>query len=316
MPQIQRSATATAPLNALENKETSKNYAFPADKTQLFHRLELTVHQFKKESREKPNTSKVVGTITLPIPTELQDSLSVSYNPVELGGVGAEIVRAVRDLGQSAGELNKTGQELITGVKKAVDKVNKSDMVTTGLAAAGGLVTDLMNAAKANPQAAGIASTVAGGLGPIPQAILRDQLSIARNPHKEILFQGLNFRDSFSFSYDLIAKSEEEAKTISKIVNFLRRSALADYSTKIAGNHFFDIPYIIQPKVVNGAIVHPMQFKECVITSVNVNYHPMNYPAYTRGRDGFKSYASNIRLNIRLQEIELFVRSDIPEDKE
>lgn len=292
-------------------RTTSKNYSFPADKTQLFHRLELTIHEFKKENRDARNYSKVIGTVTLPIPTELQDSISVSYNPVELGGVGAEIIRAARNLNDAQVELNKLGENLINAGKKAIDKANLSD----ALPRAGQFVSDIISAAKANPQASGIASTVAGGFGPIPQAILRDQLSIARNPHKEILFQGLNFRDSFSFSYDLIARSENEAKTIRKMINFLKRSTLADYSAKLAGNHFFDIPYIIQPKVMNGAIPHPITFKECVITSVNVNYHPMNYPAYTRS-SGFESYASNIRLNFRLQEIELFIRKDIPEDNE
>jgi len=300
------------PLKALADaRTTSKNYSFPADKTQLFHRLELMIHEFKKENRDARTNSKVIGTVTLPIPTELQDSISVSYNPVELGGVGAEIVRAVRDPTKGLVELNKTVEEIINAGKKAIDKANLSNF----LPKAGQFVSEIVNTAAKSPQASGIASTVVGGFGPIAQSMLRDQLSIARNPHKEILFQGLNFRDSFSFSYDLIARSENEAKTIRKMINFLKRSALADYSAKLAGNHFFDIPYIIQPKVMNGAIPHPITFKECVITSVNVNYHPMNYPAYTRSL-GFESYASNIRLNFRLQEIELFTRQDIPEDKE
>lgn len=295
---VSEKGTSWNPLMSLSDSGSAPTLEFPNDAKMRYHHMRFEVFEKRRENRNANEQTDPIGVVVLPLPAQLVDSTSVSYNPVELGGVGAEIVKAVRNPTQAGKELGETGKQIAETVKG------------TSLSNFTEKIKSLSDVAKSSPQAAGIINQAAGALGNIPQTVLQSQFSIARNPHKQILFGGLNFR-TFNFSYDLIPRNSKEAITINKICRFFKTALLADYEQSWGGNHFFSVPYTVQLEAYNGSYRHPMKFKESVLTSVNINYHPMNYPAYVRSFGKAEVAPSNIQISLGFQEIELVTRSDV-----
>ena len=110
------------------------------------------------------------------------------------------------------------------------------------------------------------------------------------NDYASLAYQGSNFRE-FSFSWVLVPSSEEEAKRIQAIIEFVRNKALPDYSSTSGIHGLTKFPYMWK---VNPAVGSPikLQLMDSVITNVTVNYTPSGV---------LKTYSSGHPLSTNLE---------------
>jgi hypothetical protein len=223
--------------------------------------------------------SEVNGaTIRLPLPA----NLSADYNPT----YGEE------NLGVAGGAL-KAGDRAIYG---------NSDI--SGMAAAGGALAGLAGAAVKGgvDKLINAAETAAGGSG-FGAAALKVAGGIAQNPHKIVLFTGVDFR-THQFSWKLSPRNREESDLIKYIVNMFTYYSHPEY---VSGGLFFKYPEFFEI-----SFRHPeylFQFQPCVCTDVRVNFHGQGFPAYVRNSDGSGPPApAEVEFSLTFKETEIITK--------
>lgn len=222
------------------------------------------------------------GTIRLPLPA----NLSTDYNPTY----------STPDLGMLQGSVIKPFDRAIYGN----NDIPGQAAAGAGLAAIGGAIA--MGAAgqtaagQAASQLAGAAGLDAAGLA----AALKVGGGIAQNPHKIVLFTGVDFRDH-SFSWKLSPRNRRESDTIRKIVEMF---AYYSHPEFVAGGLFFKYPEFFQIKFARDSYLFRMRPSVC--TDIKVDYHSQGTPAYIRNRDGSGEPApAEVSLSITFKETEI-----------
>jgi hypothetical protein len=273
--------------------------SFPNDLKQLGHWVEFTAYETKglgTDLLQKANFGTKIngGTIKLPMPA----NLSTDYNPEYTNGT----------LGAGAsGEALKAGDRAIYG---------NNDV--PALAAAGGAM-----AAAAAGGAAGAASGIAKAFGiEVPPAVsgavgatqdtgaaaLKVLAGLAQNPHKVVLFTGVNFREH-QFSWRLSPRNRNESNAIKLITDMFAYYAHPEY---VAGALFFKYPEFFRIK-----FRHPdylFQLQPSVLKDIRVNYHAQGYPGYVRDRDGGGPPApAEVELSLTFQETEIITKQTLYE---
>ena len=209
-------------------------------------------------------------TIFLPIPRQIQDSNSVSYDSSKLDpleAAGAAIIKqgiespsiglAQRALGAIVGD----GAELIGDNTDAI----ASAIAGRAIGALGGNVT-------AN-------ALIARGSG----AIL--------NPNLESLFQGVKLRQ-FPFTFEFFPRNPTEAEQVKMIIRVLKRSMSAKNNKDKGGGIFIKQPDIFQLRYMKGASEHPFlnKFLPMHLTDMKINYAASG--TYSTFYDGTPSHMS------------------------
>ena len=209
-------------------------------------------------------------TIFLPIPRQIQDSNSVSYDSSKLDpleAAGAAIIKqgiespsiglAQRALGAIVGD----GAELIGDNTDAI----ASAIAGRAIGALGGNVT-------AN-------ALIARGSG----AIL--------NPNLESLFQGVKLRQ-FPFTFEFFPRNPTEAEQVKMIIRVLKRSMSAKNNKDKGGGVFIKQPDIFQLRYMKGASEHPFlnKFLPMHLTDMKINYAASG--TYSTFYDGTPSHMS------------------------
>jgi hypothetical protein len=96
------------------------------------------------------------------------------------------------------------------------------------------------------------------------------------NQNVEMLFQGVNIRTAFSFTFDLIPRSQPEAEEIKTIIRtFKQEMTPRKGGTGTTGGGFFiKSPNVFQIEYRTGAGPHRFlnKFKPCALTNMSVNY--------------------------------------------
>ena len=209
-------------------------------------------------TRETLSKSKILsgkGTILLPMPSNIQDGNSVSYNTGNLDGITAKVFEAVSSSFGTKLNIADITESLTTAAKDisvaTIFNDNFLNVIKTGLAA----------------EAANI---------PLGGSLTRDAV-FARvqgeiiNQNVELLFNGVNLR-SFKFSFKLTPRSPEEARQILFIINAFKKNM----SPKLRGdkNFFLGTPNVFELTYKRGNVIHPFlhTFKQCVLTDMSVNY--------------------------------------------
>ena len=226
------------------------------------------------------------GTIRLPIPRNLQDSFSVTYNQENLGpGIGAatNAILEGRDAGAAAGVVGAA-------------------QVPGGLALQFGeaVLRRAINPA-ANPGFLGQAAAVAAeGAGSVFNAV-QSVSGVTPNPFQTILFKNPNFK-KHQFSWSFVPKEQSESEKLRKIVETFQYHMLPGISK--TASIFFTYPGIVRI-FLNPNTNYLYKFKPCVVESFSVNYAP-NGPAFYR-----KTTApAALTVNITFQEVELWTKND------
>ena len=277
-------------------KRSSEVMAYPLDIDQNQDHMKITRYEYRRPTvnQSKPaqqiktifgtrtiagdtvKGSQIKGSILLPMPKPT-DVNAAAWGKSELTISGLAAVGAAQKAAGLAGllGLNLTG--------KTAEDTGK-DFVA-GLREGGGRrpfagFTNLRGFGQAN--ATNFITKLAGGAFGTeldPDTFLARAGGRVLNPNAEMLFQGPAIRD-FAFEFQMIARSEDEGKTIRKIIKFLKLGM----APKFRNTTFIANPDVFQLEYKNGKGDDDMlktvnQFSPggLALTNINVDYAPSGY---------------------------------------
>ena len=216
-----------------------------------------------QEAKKKSKIKSGQGSIILPIPSNIQDSNSVSFSSGNLDGVTAQVFGEIQkniDLAGTAftGDASTFKQEALGILAKSVG---------------GSIVSVLRNEAfqsalQADLQAQAANMIMGGSL--TRDAVFARTRGEILNQNVELLFNGVTIR-SFKFSFKLTPRGPKEAQQVGLIINTFKKNM----SAKIPQNNdFLGTPNVFELTYKKGPNAHPFlhTFKQCVLTDMSVNY--------------------------------------------
>ena len=216
------------------------------------------------------------GVIILPMPSNIEDSNSVSYDGDTLNGLTAfglegfgHLVSA--DYAALFGMKNKENQKAALNdlFVKMGDSANR-----TGIANAAD-VLKFMNASLATS-----AVNIFGSNVSIDSLLARTEGKIL-NPNMELLFKNVTLR-TFRFSFKMTPRDEVESMQVKSIIRSFKKNMAA----KKASGIYLDTPNIFELEYKKGNKLHPFlhRFKQCALSDMSVNYTGENvYATYSDG---------------------------------
>jgi len=153
-----------------------------------------------KKSGTKAPTEEAQAHIYLAMPRQLSVSYGMSYQGVELGSIGGQLIAMAGDLAGGSADAASIATQISSAAGNALPEM-------------------ALNVAAQGVNTAIGAMGFAGGVDANSiSALLQGQIL---NPFREITFKGVNYR-THSFTVKMVAHSKEEANDIKKIVNTLR----------------------------------------------------------------------------------------------
>lgn len=213
------------------------------------------------------------GIIILPMPSNIQDSNSVSYSDDSLDAITAKLYDA------SSGVMNVkysgTGAQPVTDfIQQLTNKVGEGANNILG----GQNGSDLQKIAVKSLAAQ--AASVFGGNVTLNQILARSGGQIL-NPNMELLFNGVTLR-TFRFSFKMTPRDKKESEQVRLIIRSLKKNmaAKSNNSTFLQSPMVFDLVYKQGPE--NHKFLH--KFKPAALTDMSVNYTGENvYATYHDG---------------------------------
>ena len=206
--------------------------------------IQFSVHDYQRGGLTGgPLKTESLGTITLPVPSQISDSNSANFgsgtmNTFQQQGLG--IARGIMD-----GNFTGVGDQ----VKNLVGDVVGSDLAKQYFALQ--------------------AVNSIGGNLTLDQLLARSTGNII-NPNMELLFSGPSLRQ-FKFSFKFTPRFQKEGDEVRMIIKAFKKNM----SPKGGSGMFLKTPNIFQIKYLgNGGNDHRFlnKFKLCALTSMNVNY--------------------------------------------
>ena len=248
-------------------------------------------------SRKVNNGSRLLNTIILPIPSNIQDSNSAKYGDSSLNSIGAAALGGIKDIMESGKAFTGGMQNGITAFGEAAGAtISSVGGALGGLEGAQGFATRL-----AASKAVGIF-----GVNVTPDQILARTQGEILNPNLELLFNGPTLR-SFRFSFKMTPRNQDEGIEIMNMIRCLKRSMAPKVNgTSISGT-MMKTPDVFELRYRKGTGAHPFlnHFKQCFLESVSVNY--TGESAYTTYYDGTPV---SIIMDLSFKEIEPIYDSD------
>ena len=190
--------------------------------------------------------ARILGTVTLPIPSTIGDNNVQNYGPGTLNFLQEQGLRVAES---AIGGRFTEAQGRIQGVLDSVIGAERSNALATNYFA---------------NQAIG----AFGGNIDINQLLARSNGSII-NPNMELLFTGPGLRN-FTFQFKMTPRSQPEGEAIRQIIRVFKRHS----APKGKGGSFLKTPDIFQIRYLSGEKSHPFlnRFKLCALTNMQVNY--------------------------------------------
>lgn len=212
-----------------------------------------------------PQTTRLksgVGTILLPIPSNIQDGNSVSFADGKLDGLTAAVFSGVKDaMGTSLpSNIFEIGDFVSKVFKKGTDPfIDNADSFKKVFLS----------------QLAAQAANIPLGGSLTRDAVFARQTGEILNQNVELLFNGVNLR-SFKFSFKLTPRSKEEANQVKFIINAFKKNMAPKLGgeSETSSNIFLKTPNVFNLTYKKGNNPHPFlhKFKQCVLTDMSVNY--------------------------------------------
>jgi hypothetical protein len=202
-----------------------------------------------------PGSKVLVGTVFLPIPTELSDTKGVDW--------GSSNLNALQAAGIEGLDRAMTTDDFLGALQNVGDTVGN----VAGLAAKSQVEGNLITKSIASS----IVSSIGGGQISLNQLTSRTN-GVVLNPNMEMLFNGPQIRN-FTFNWPLTPRSSDEAAEIKQIIRLLKKSSSPSTGGD-SGGIFLKTPDIYQISFKKGGSAHPFLFsmKAAAMTSIQVNY--------------------------------------------
>jgi hypothetical protein len=218
--------------------------------------------------------SKRIGGITLPIPAGISDSNPVGWERDEISQLQSELAKIAK------GFFEDDGGEAVGKTVDNLDAANASGEASEAVKKF--FLDEAVKNASASKRAFG--------------AVFNNNI--------ELLFSGANLRQ-FSFTFLFYPREEKEAIMVRKIIRAFKQSMSVKRSKNsllLKAPHTFAIKYMTTNQ--KGELIqHPYlnRFKECALTSCNVDYTPENtYMTYVGDEKSMTAY----RLALSFTELE------------
>ena len=208
--------------------------------------IQFRIHTYKRGGvitrDDKTLTDKSVGTIILPIPSQIGDNNTANFG---------------------AGNMN-FAEEKILGAAESGISGDLMGMATQALDLAG----EVVGSGLAKKYFTSKAVQSLGSNISLEQILARTTGSII-NPNMELLFSGPGLRQ-FKFTFKFTPRFEKEATEVKNIIKAFKRNM----APKGSGDDFLSTPNIFQIQYMQGDRQHKFlnKFKLCALTNMSVNY--------------------------------------------
>lgn len=249
---------------------------FPVDLSDKYY-LSMNFYEYSRPSPFSFNVTlrplgDAVGAIVLPLPSNLEDSLSLNWVAEQSSPIADLAATALPDVGGRR-------QNAESDPKGAA-----SSMLTD---ATKGLLSGRMFRGRVNGSTA-----VDMGL---------QLYGLAQNPALTVMFKHPEFK-IHNFVWKLSPNNRDETTILTNIINTLRYNAAPGV---VGYGAFFSYPSIVRVTLHNNT--HLYDFQEAVITNMSVNYTPTGVPSMFAGTAG----PSEVLLSLQIKEIVLTTRDNI-----
>ena len=280
------------PFNGLDPMQ------FPNDLITMGHWVEFTAYETKglgTDLLQQGGFGNKIngGTIRLPMPA----NLSTDYNPEYTNG----------SLGNAAaGEALGAGDRAIYGNNDvAAGAAVGGALLGAATGAAGAGLEKIISGVKDSPFGAALGGAL-GGTGDTGAAALKIAAGLAQNPHKVVLFTGVNFREH-QFSWKLSPRNRNESNAIKIITDMFAYYAHPEF---VAGALYFKYPEFFKIKFRHPEYLFEIQ--PSVLKDIRVNYHGQGYAAYIRNFDGSGPPApAEVEISLTFQETEIITKQTL-----
>ena len=251
--------------------------------------LSMFVHKNYRMKRDTIAQKPRLLEIVLPIPNNLIQGTSVSYQQESLGFFGKQ-----------AAELSSAFNGGAKSIASVLKQQLTSQNVGEGIKYFGAAI-----AQEFGSQIPGIGNIIQGGYY---------GQGITRNPYEVQMFSNVNFR-SHSFNYKFVPKSLDEQNTINTIIKKLKYHMLPSYTT--LSKTYFRYPDVFElilntgkPNDSADLENYFFKFQPCVLESVNVNFNPEGSPFYHDTGGNGKAPVS-LTVDLQFKELLIAEREDI-----
>jgi hypothetical protein len=263
--------TLDTPPNIFNSKSL---LVFPYNLPSIADQNFCIIFQFYKYNRPSilyPPTLENYGAIALPLPSDLNDSLKLSYD---------ESSRSSPIIG-AALENSKN----ITGAMSNIE--NNVTAVAEGALSAVGV--------------AGL-QAINNQVGSSTVAKILQMAGLAQNPFLSVLFNCPVFK-RYTFKWTFIPERESDSIMLRNILDKFRYHSLPDIANTLGGS-LLTYPDMVVPKIIPDKYMFDM--KQCVIEDVSINYAPGETVAFFPSMA-----PNAIQLTLNLLEIEFWVKTDL-----
>lgn len=277
-------AQATSRENA--DRENFEVLTYPADIGKYF--VKFSFISYVKEAALKLSKDEPTLVVVLPIPSNLTENFSVSYNDAKLGPIAGPIVEGATQGAAKAASEGKGAGGQVVGAAVGAGKAAGSNL---------GASAYVLAREKVQKSSETLGANLDRATGVVP------------NPHLAAIFQDIGLREH-SFSFRFSPNNSKENETLKKIIKKVKRRMLPGTG---AGDGQTG-PLFSFPDVVDISFGPkdelPYKIKRCVMTSMAVNYAPNGLPSFFK--DG---NPTDVEITMSFKEIRTFTREDL-QDKE
>ena len=208
--------------------------------------IRFSIHTYKRgglrTTDDKTLADKLLGTIILPIPSQIGDSNIANFGSSNMNFM-EESMLGVAQLGIGGNVQGAFDKLMDLGQNPALKETAKQYFASQAIQSLGSSLT-------------------------LDQVLARTSGSVL-NPNMELLFNGPGLRQ-FKFSFKFTPRDDKESTEVKKIIKAFKRNMAPQGS----GGGFLKTPNIFQINYMKGGDEHPFlnKFKLCALTNMSVNY--------------------------------------------
>ena len=232
-------------------KEEFTQLRYPKDaieEGQDFIKFDILSYQRQGLTAGPSTKTKSIGSIILPIPSQIGDNNVANFGSSNLNFMEAEGLQAASSIIQ-AGGAGAAFKEATGAASNALKMLSNN--------------RELVGKYFAQQAVSSLGSNVT-----LEQLLARSSGQIL-NPNMELLFSGPGLRQ-FKFTFKFTPRYKEEGVEVKKIIKAFKRNM----APKGSGENFLSTPNIFQINYMEGSNEHPFlnKFKLCALTNMSVNY--------------------------------------------
>ena len=207
---------------------------------------------------ESGSIKTALATIILPMPQNIQDNNAADWTSGTMNPMASYVTSAAAAAMQS-GDLAKATVGAVGNLLNSIGAVVKTGEGQQAFASG----------------MAQVAANSLLGQGDINQTISRATGQVF-NQNVELLFNGVQLRPAYSFTFDMMPRSMSERDMILKIIRTFKKNMTPQKGTPEAagGGLFIKAPNVFKLEYMSGGIAHPFlhSFKPCALTQMSMNY--------------------------------------------